>query len=161
MIPVAQLRAGNYIKGNTGTETVRMIMGHEGYKNREDVHEIYKHLIGVEENRNQYNLAEVFPIPLTEEWLLKLGAKKNEHLILPSYEFDISWHAECYKKLNVTIQPGNQYGYLREQNDDYPAVREKDYLVTIFNGDRHGILSVHFLQNIYFLVTGKELTIKQ
>jgi hypothetical protein len=69
MIKAMELRSGNKIRSIFGrTETVRMILGHETYKDRKDIHEIYKHVIGVEENGNQYNLGEINPVP----WSLSL-----------------------------------------------------------------------------------------
>jgi len=45
---------------------------------------------------------------------------------------------------------------LREGNSDK---REEDDIITIFNGDVDGELYFHDIQNLYFLLTGKELEI--
>jgi len=73
------------------------------------------------------------PIPLTEEWLLKLGAKK-----LSDNFFEIG-----YLKFKIH---SHQYGI------DFH----------FGNGGGHYIKPhyVHSLQNLYFALTGEELTIK-
>ncbi len=84
------------------------------------------------------------PIPLTEEWLLKFdmeltdGFSSSRKLYLNNYENDIS---------KITYSP-------------------KEGLLRLSNGDTKGTLLiphikyVHQLQNIYFALTGKELTFK-
>lgn len=123
----SELRIGNLVKGNTGTETIRMILGHVGYKNDPSIHEIYKHLIGVEENGNQYNLAEIEPIPLTEEWLTRFGF----------------WTVKGWDGYEGFIK----YGVELESNTNVPF---RNYLD---NEVKH----VHQLQNLYFALTGEEL----
>ena len=73
------------------------------------------------------------PIPLTEEWLLKLGFKKE----WPTYGIKIT------EDLTLAISPGNGYVFVNI-NDD--VVRSIQF--------------VHQLQNIYFALTGQELEIK-
>jgi hypothetical protein len=87
---------------------------------------------------------QVKPIPLTEEWLLKFdmeftdGFSSSRKLYLNNYENDIS---------KITYSP-------------------KEGLLRLSNGDTKGTLLiphikyVHQLQNIYFALTGKELTFK-
>lgn len=77
----------------------------------------------------------VKPIPLTEEWLFKFGFLKD-------LENDIF--------LNI-----NAYAFLYWQNDR----------VELLDDDNNFMIShcdyVHQLQNLYFALTGEELTIKQ
>jgi hypothetical protein len=70
---------------------------------------------------------QVKPIPLTEEWLLKLGFKNNRLGLFDVVKVvdDIAYHIYFIKK------------HLKE------------------------IQYVHQLQNLYFALTGEELTIKQ
>ena len=112
-----------------------MILGYEG---NPEVHEIYKHLIGVEENVNQYNLAEINPIPLTEELILNLGfdKKKNKEGIFEKSRLRLYLGNGC---LCYLIDEDNESGYY------------------IPNG---GIKFVHELQNLYFTMTGEELQLK-
>lgn len=85
------------------------------------------------------------PIPLTEEWLLKFGFERNRSLIIDSYSTEIKGK----RLLSVTVQPGNQYIYVKDQ-DDLACIRNSDY---------HGIFYVHQLQNLYFALTGEELRV--
>ena len=135
MFKAKSLRVGNFIKGNTGTETVRMILGYEG---NPEVHEIYKHLIGVEENRNSYNLAEINPIPLTEEWILRLGFEKKKK------------KSGIFEKARLRLGLGNGcLCYLIDEDN------ENGYYIP-----NCGIKFVHELQNLYFTFTGEELQLK-
>lgn len=158
-IKARELKIGNNIIGNTGVETVRMILGHEGYKDRADVHEIYKHLIGVEENRNQYNLAEIKPIPLTEERMEQLGFEllfpcgKNAGNRVATYPIlgeNSGWH----------IFPFN----LNRSIHDSWRLCPLDYSETLINRSGlaftiHDIKFVHQLQNLFYDITGKELVL--
>lgn len=133
-----ELRVGNFILGNTGVECVRMILGHEGYKNNPEIHEIYKHLIGVEENGNSYNLGEIKPIPLTEEWPLRFDN------ITPHR----GWYSFSYGggngNVGVIIIRIESYGIFIEPCAGY----------------RKLIGTVHAFQNFIFALTGEELTLK-
>ena len=74
------------------------------------------------------------PIPLTEEWLLKFGFElKIGNYHLENFRFNIS-------------NPMNYDGFLF--CDGYSVLTEK-------------IKHVHQLQNLYFALTGEELTLKQ
>ena len=77
------------------------------------------------------------PIPLTEEWLLKLGLKHEK--------FD--WNNEPPNK-DVSV------GY--NGNDFINNEMTFKYKTVLFK-----ITHVHQLQNLYFALTGKELTIKE
>ena len=83
------------------------------------------------------------PIPLTEEWLLKLGFVKDDNFG--------NWHLnhlEIYKKDLSVIgidNKGNIYWYFYAADDYYSWTQKLDY--------------VNQLQNLYFALTGKELTI--
>jgi hypothetical protein len=103
-------------------------------------------------------LFSMTPIPLTEEWLVNkfIGFTKRG-IILASYSIDISWNKNEFREITVTIESGNQYVYLRSGELNKP--REKDDVITIFNGDYHGKLYVHTLQNIYQTHAFKELTL--
>lgn len=81
------------------------------------------------------------PIQLTEEWLLKFGFKKNEDYdfeerIFNEYFFPEDWQL-------WSIGSFNNKGYVIEEFDNPP------------------LQYVHQLQNLYFALTGEELTIKQ
>jgi hypothetical protein len=83
------------------------------------------------------------PIPLTEEWLLKFGFEKA---------------AEFYTKSMVNA-PDIIISYVNSING-----YQKGYVLCDPDGceiSYHGMRHVHQLQNLYFALTGEELTIKQ
>lgn len=88
-----------------------------------------------------YNFDFIKPIPLTEEWLVKFGFKKDEIGVFVNI---------CYKQ-NLSIG-------LNLVGDKYCIV----YLTGSFGmvQPKH-IKSVHQLQNLYFALTGEELTLKE
>jgi hypothetical protein len=86
----------------------------------------------------------VKPIPLTEEWLLKFGFKKNE---IPTAlkEFYI-----------VNYQLENFVVYLLENSFEIELInKNKDQFNLFINPKKQ----VHTLQNIYFAITNNELEI--
>ena len=87
---------------------------------------------GIDEKNTTIQMAK--PIPLTEEWLLKFGFVKDG---------DSDTYNLCTEEYNeMCIE-----GYLQSE------MNVMDINVTL----KH----VHQLQNLYFALTGKELTIKQ
>jgi hypothetical protein len=90
---------------------------------------------------------ELSPISVTEEWLRKLGLVEDKY----------------YRK-NYVIQTGNEYFSVHFQEDN-----EEYYRGWIVNNDQSDALChriakvefVHQLQNLFFALTGEELTIKQ
>jgi hypothetical protein len=90
------------------------------------------HLIEADEN------TKVNPIPLTEELLLKFGfSKHNNTFYLERIIFDISYNDELENGISICIGEYCSRGSCFEH-----------------------IKSVHQLQNLYFALTGEELTIK-
>ena len=85
------------------------------------------------------NYDEIEPIPLTEEWLLKFGFEKDGYNCEKPFFF-------YFEKNGIRIN--NYYGYFL----DNPNERV---------GKRLFIKHVHQLQNLYFALTGEELTIKE
>lgn len=84
-------------------------------------------------NHREFNASykkECSPIPLTEEWMFKYGFEKKDHA------------GVCYGKSEILIYlSGHAYFDL---SDKFPAK----------------IIYVHQLQNLYYALTGKELTIE-
>ena len=74
------------------------------------------------------------PIPLTEEWLIKLGFEKKQRLYVLSF---------LRVEINKYINGKWEYTLLF---NDIKKIKEIKY--------------VHKLQNLYFELTGEELTIK-
>lgn len=83
--------------------------------------------------------ADIKPIPLTEEWLLKFGFEKKGSLFV--LEFD--------KKIMAISMIDKSYGLY---NNQYCFQIGNSY-----NAGKHRIMYVHQLQNIYFALTNKEL----
>lgn len=92
---------------------------------------------------NYYDYQEILPIPLTEQWLIDLGAEKwKDRFIIqawgpghPSQRFDIEWKSGA-------IILASRY---QDHNDDL-LMRHIQY--------------VHQLQNLYHSLTGEELELK-
>ena len=76
------------------------------------------------------NAVKCLPIPITEEWLLKFGAEENNSFYINGYNFSI--HLES--------------GNLSFDHGEYTDLATIKY--------------VHQLQNLYFALTGEELTVK-
>lgn len=88
----------------------------------------------------------VEPIPLTKEWLLKFGFGKKE------YPSGVVWHIGFN---NLT------HGYLFDLVWlESPELINAPNLPFYKNG-RYTIYYVHQLQNLYFALTGEELTLSE
>jgi len=90
------------------------------------------------------------PIPLTSEWLLKLGFNGDDYY----YE----------KVLNSFIYPseGNSYLHLSDEDGSrwsiYLSFKHSiEQSIPIF---KYKVIFVHQLQNLYFALTGEELEMK-
>jgi hypothetical protein len=92
-------------------------------------------------NVNNVHESDLQPIPLTEEWLAKFGFRPlNDH------EFSL-WVDE-WECLSLYAEP-------------YP----KSFVIGLSRGlkdiwNKSNIQNLHQLQNLYFALTGQELTIK-
>ena len=75
------------------------------------------------------------PIPLTEEWLVKFGFEYiNDYWLHDEFDFDIVMHGHGYVFADISEDSGRYFAHGKFQY-------------------------VHQLQNLYFALTGKELTI--
>jgi hypothetical protein len=96
-------------------------------------------------------------IPLTEEWLLKFGFgivdHSGTHFFSKDIEIDNGNHPDLYLHFHIKngeiVNSGMTSGEI-DNEDGYEG--ERTHLVNI-------IEYVHQLQNLYFALTGKELTI--
>ena len=86
------------------------------------------------------------PIPLTEEWLLKFGFEK---IITPT----------LLKEINITYyKKGNFIIYLLKNSFEVELINQNGEQFNLYiNWEKH----VHTLQNLYFALTGEELTRKE
>jgi len=103
---------------------------------------------------------KVFPIPLTEEWLLKFGFKE---FVKSRFRKDIT-NKWINHKCN-TVTDGEQLMEIMIDTDDtnylslvYFIDDDPNQEESLFRGDC--VDYVHQLQNLYFALTGEELTIK-
>lgn len=127
-----ELRIGNWVNENTKISRSKSLTENL----QKELHQITAtDLVGIENGfQDWFN-----PIPLTEEWLLKFGfVKINESDYLSPhscYCFDI-------KRMGMMVEDARQNGEWHFCDN-----ADLDY--------------VHQLQNLYFALTGSELTIKQ
>ena len=91
---------------------------------------------------NWYSWLDLKPIPLTEEWLLKFG-----------FELDEDLGDMIYYKLGKWV--------VCFDHEDLSFNHQLNSGITCLIYDNNCFQHVHQLQNLYFALTGKELTIKQ
>jgi hypothetical protein len=98
---------------------------------------------GIEIHNGEVNVSIYNGIPLTEEWLLKFGFEVCKNGIqLPTFE--------GYVFINYLFSKG-------QVSEGQPLTLEIDgRRMPLFS-----VLSVHQLQNLYFALTGQELTIRE
>lgn len=103
-----------------------------------------------------FKLKELNPIPLTEEWLLKWGFDR-----LPSKIFGNTFRKSIGRSRWLTISDAGQINtMLCIANMLEGSVSYSD-LVVLHNWDYDKDLYVHKLQNVWYILTGEELTIKE
>jgi hypothetical protein len=95
------------------------------------------------------HMDEYKPIPLTKEWLIKFGFKKGN---IYTYSINISPFEGEERLLAFT----DDYLYLREKGKKGPL---HDDLIILWNKDLKKEFYIHQLQNLFFALTGQELTI--
>ena len=78
------------------------------------------------------------PIELTEEWLIKFGYKVKNGLLSSEF-YD--------KNFSITVDTKGKFDFWISECDDCAVIKEIKY--------------VHQLQNLYFSLTGEELTINE
>lgn len=121
----SELRRGNYVSrkdiGN-GSERIEIVL--EIYKTKL----LTSGAVSVIVNQN-----EIEPIPLTEEWLLKLGFENLNY----------GWYLNKIKLFDYSYKKGSIN--LKINSFDVPSTQIK---------------YVHQLQNLHFALTEEELTIK-
>jgi hypothetical protein len=94
---------------------------------------------------NDCNFLNFEPIPLTEEWLVKFGFKKKYCSHFDSFFIGINPVTKDWMFDIVWIKSMINYSY-----QGFPFYRNGHFRIE----------SVHQLQNLYFALTGTELTIK-
>jgi hypothetical protein len=97
--------------------------------------------INVLRDLDVYNKHKIKPIPLTEEWLVKLGFKHQYKLIKSEDFFVIEINSDSKLYINLNKMEFRIY---------------KAYIGIAYSSKIH---FVHQLQNLYFALTGEELTL--
>ena len=82
------------------------------------------------------------PIPLTEEWLIKFGFKKDDTGVDVFDQDYFEWYQKEFPIIGMLSQ-SNDKSYIFDENTDTLK-----------------IYYVHQLQNLYFALTNEELTMK-
>jgi hypothetical protein len=85
---------------------------------------------------NSLWLADVEPIPITDEWLVRFGFERIGN---PNHTPNWIW-----------VKDGNRWVYQKFKDGSFKLI---PYKLT-------GTPSIHQLQNLYFALTGTELTLK-
>lgn len=132
------LRRGNLVQTNQGVFKVHLI----GEKHIEVCPFLEK---------EPFKVKVWEPIPLTEEWLLKFVFKKQRAIYYPVYSvlcrksrtyFTVSWHTDYEDPNELSLKKVRSWWSHGENKFDLK------------------IEYVHQLQNLYFGLTGEELTLK-
>lgn len=90
------------------------------------------------------------PIKLNEEWFLKFGFE-----LIPFRAPSQSCGVDLYYGYNYAIlKIGNKTELILRYKDDFSKIKIEGFYSTDIN-------YVHQLQNLYFILTGEELTIKE
>ena len=134
-----ELKPGNLVKSGTGIYkvfaiSIPQILAIQKYDEPEDS----------QQNVYQSDNTIIEPIPLTAEWLKKLGFKRE---IMGDMWIDLMTHYLVLKFMNGFYYP--MYVQLPEMG------HEEEQRVSL-----NRIKSVHELQNLFFVLTGEELLIK-
>lgn len=130
MIKQNELRLGNWAK----------------WPNEKEPNEVQwemGHWLGVSEGN--YQMPE--PIPLTEDWLLRAGFEKSE-----TYDFGCSLKVPLYKKFDFSIMLSEKKYYYTIKVWDGGCGQENEPIKEIE--------FLHQLQNLFYCLSGEELTFK-
>lgn len=106
------------------------------------IHEARNYTVQVDEGTFTYlrmNPNFYQPIPLTEEWLLKFGFKKDDSGVEPYHQDYCEWYEREFPVIGTLIQSSDKQ-YVFDENSDTLRIKY-----------------VHQLQNLYYALTGEEL----
>lgn len=139
-----ELRIGNLL--SVGNYDVKVV----------EIHHLGVHVFDLEETQDTWELFSdrIKPIPLTEEWLLKFGFKKYPNLrdtfrqeYYDAFQLDIDEHTI----ISFSIPIGYNHNIRCNYDKSYRSEEKKQ---------SYRVKHVHQLQNLYFALTGEELTFK-
>lgn len=119
-----------------------------------DVADMCEYPICVYSNEEIEQFSEFEPIPLTEEWLLKFGFKKYPNLrdtfrqeYYDAFKLDIDEHTI----ISFSIPIGYNHNIRCNYDKSYRSEEKKQ---------SYRVKHIHQLQNLYFALTGEELTLE-
>ena len=113
------------IRKDTGMKAQELRIGNLVYDSTKNIHRI-------ERLDEKWDFSDRFSIPLTEDWLVKAGARKT-HDLLNIFELD-----------RFQLFPFYTYGFWKVVDKETKAYITK-------------VSYVHELQNMYFVLNGEEL----
>lgn len=144
MIAPNELRVGNFIRQikymNGSCDVIRKTsaINKEGYLS----------VVVIESNNtmSKHPISWFEPIPLTEDWLLKMGFDRKKNYVTEYFQYGKmeKYRIHCYKDgaMQLALPISDENGVVTFA----PPLVEFNY--------------VHQLQNLYFALTGEELKIK-
>lgn len=156
MIKASDLRIGNFISDDEGV--LAKVTGFNPFEHSircdepEGCHILVDcyHTNGARRTGCETDSPECNPIPLTPEWLERCGFVEEKK------GFNI-----CYKRVD---SEGYSLDFLllwrHEQSAYYELGREHDGYLELYTQNKHKILHLHHLQNLYYALTGEELNVK-
>ena len=98
----------------------------------------------------EFNMIDIQPIPLTEEWLIKFGFEETVHENGNEYELQINYSSGFRDFIALSNKGGvDSPFFLGWLTTNY----QKEFVLA------KQLEHVHQLQNLYFSLTGEELTI--
>lgn len=129
-----ELRIGNFIQYNSPDHSIcfDLVVG-INYSDDFHVHMVELH------GRTPININGISPIPITPEWLERLGFEREEQKIS---------NCDVYKK-----------GFYKIHVNPFGTIYFSHYTMGGFYLSE--LKSIHQLQNLYHALTGQELTVKE
>lgn len=147
-----ELRIGNLVQDATGkiivAESVHESVGINFYSWSDTHHGVVSGGTDYE-----YSLDQIYPIPLTEEWLVRLGFEPIEFREYDGYGNHVEW-----RKTGFTYEAG-----FTDRFSQWYDLEKKELVITSTPYDENIIKCecVHHLQNAYYALTGEEIEIKK
>lgn len=129
-----ELRISNYVDTGRGYAQIHCFAYTEV--------RVYLNPTGKQPRRFGFLISELKPIQLTKEWLVKFGFEYDEGEIQQGNNLFL----QCNARINIVYADGDK---------NCVSIYQDGKLIDL----AHGIVKyVHQLQNLYFALTGKELT---